>query len=98
MGIWKYRKKLDNIIIEEDRKYKMTLPKDAKVTFDALNKLRLDESKSSASKPTGQTEENNNQKCVYQLLNEPSKKDASEEEIRKEAQKAADKLMKEILG
>ena len=96
--VWKYRKKLDNIIIEEDRKYKMTLPKDAKVTFDALNMLRLNENTSSASKPTGQTEENNTQRFEQSILNELPKSDASEEELRKEAQKHADKLMREILG
>lgn len=37
---WKYRKKGDRIVIECNRKYKATLPRDAKDTYDALLMLR----------------------------------------------------------
>jgi hypothetical protein len=82
---WVYRKAGDRIRIEKNRKYMMQLPRDAKVTFDALKALRNDANKESASQINEEQEEKGHEKGVYEILTEHNKTDAepTEEEIKK---------------
>lgn len=101
MGIWKYRKKGDRLIIEEDRKYRMTLPKDASELFKILNGLRQAKSEDLRQTPVRDNEEEEAQKCAYELLTEHKNKDAkaeTPEEIIRKAKEAQNKLMEEVLG
>lgn len=90
---WKYRKKGDRIVIEYNRKYKATLPRDASITFYALQSLRHSLNITNASGKDTKKEQKEMQMFAQDELSEVSKDDA---QILKEAKEAQDRIMGEI--
>lgn len=91
---WKYRKRLKTIVIEQDRKYRMTLPDNAEITFNALNLYALKEKEKSALKSTQEIKPEPVQMFAYSSLSEPKENNADMIQKMKEAQ---NKAMKDLL-